>query len=344
MRVGIDARKIRDFGIGTHIRGLLRGLLEIGGRDEYVALAPPGASIPEGIQHWIVDAPHYSLRELIVIGRAAERAGLDLLHAPHYVVPITSVPLTVTIHDLIHLHQPLANPLARLYARVMLRHAIRRARTVLTVTETVKHQLETELGARNVVVAPNGVQAVSFDRRPSATPLFLYAGNDKPHKNVETLVEAFEQVQRQIPEARLVLAGGTFERFARVADCRGFVDDASLSELYRTATAVVLPSLEEGFGLPAAEAMAHGTPVITTTAPALLEITGDAALHVDPHDAAALRDAMIRIARDAGLAAILGQRGRARAESMTWRRCAEIMRDAWREVVEGEARRAKRGR
>lgn len=326
MRVGIDARKISDFGIGTYIRGLLGGLTALGTNDEYVAFAPKGAPVPDGVEHIVVDAPHYSVRELLIVGSAANRAGLDVFHAPHYVVPFTRVPLVVTIHDLIHLHQPVRNPAARMYARTMLRRAVKRARRVLTVTEAVKVQLERELGARNVVVTPNGVEvagsAVSTEGRA-----FLYAGNDKPHKNVDALVEAIARV----PGARLVLAGATFDRFRgrERVDVRGFVSDEELSTLYREAIALVLPSREEGFGLPALEAMAHGAAVITSNDAALREVTGDAALHVDASDVRALADAMLRVARDAELRAQLGARGVERARHFTWKRCAELTRNAY---------------
>jgi glycosyltransferase involved in cell wall biosynthesis len=329
MRVGIDARKIADFGIGTYIRGLLGGLVALGSGDEYIAFAPAGAAVSDGVEHIVLDAPHYSVRELITLGCAADRAQLDVFHAPHYVVPFTRVPLVVTIHDIIHLHQPMRNPLAPLYARAMIRRAVKHARCVLTVTETVKAQLETELGAKNVIVTPNGVTIPSTaDRRlPTADSFFLYVGNDKPHKNVDTLIEAI----RRIPDARLILAGASFDRFRghdRV-DVRGFVSENELSSLYRNAIALVMPSLEEGFGLPAAEAMAHGTAVITSNAPALVEVTGDAALHADARDAGALAAAMMRVARDGDLRAMLGAKGIERARHFTWKRCAEITRDAY---------------
>ncbi len=333
MRVGIDARKLADFGIGTYIRGLLGGLVSLGTGDEYIAFAPAGAAIPPAVanivEHIVVDAPHYSVRELVTLGRAADRARLDVFHAPHYVVPFTRVPLVVTIHDLIHLHQRMRNPIAPLYARAMIRRAVKRARCVLTVTETVKVQLETELGAKNVIVTPNGVAIpATADRQPTTTDSFLYVGNDKPHKNVNTLVDAFARV----PDARLILAGAPFDRFrghARI-DVRGFVSDDELSSLYRNAIALVMPSLEEGFGLPAAEAMAHGTAVITSNAPALIEVTGDAALHVDARDARALAAAMMRVAGDADLRAMLGAKGIERAHHFTWKRCAELTLDAYR--------------
>jgi glycosyltransferase involved in cell wall biosynthesis len=328
MRVGIDARKIADFGIGTYIRGLLRGLVALGGEDEYVAFAPADAPIPSGVEHVVIDAPHYSFRELLVVGRAADRARLDVFHAPHYVVPFTRVPMVVTVHDLIHLHQPMRNPLAPLYARTMIRRAVKHARRVLTVTNAVKVQLERELGATNVQVTPNGVAAPSTaNHQPSTANSFLYVGNDKPHKNVDALIAALALV----PDARLVLVGGAFERFrgrGRV-EVRGFVSDDELSSLYRAAIALVMPSLEEGFGLPALEAMAHGTATITSNDPALVEVTGDAALHVDARDVRALADAMLLVARDGQLRARLGAAGSERARRFTWSRCAAATRDAY---------------
>ena len=337
MRVGIDARKLADFGIGTYIRGLLGGLMELGTGDEYVAFAPADARLPDGVEHVAVDAPHYSVRELLAVGSAADRAGLDVFHAPHYVVPFTKVPVVVTIHDLIHLHQPLRNPFARVYARMMIGRAVKTARVVLTVTEAVKGQLERELGARNVRVTPNGVvlpgstgsQPVAGRAESPALQrerFFLYVGNDKPHKNVGTAVEA-----AKLASVRLVLAGAPFERFDGV-EKRGFVSDEELSSLYAEAIALVMPSLEEGFGLPALEAMAHGTAVITSRDPALVEITGDAALHVDARDAAGLAEAMRRIANDASLRADLGAKGLERARLFTWKRCAEATRKGYEEA------------
>ncbi|HEY0144122.1 MAG TPA: glycosyltransferase family 1 protein [Thermoanaerobaculia bacterium] len=328
MRVGIDARKIADFGIGTYIRGLLGALAEIREDDHYLAFAPKGAPIPQGIEHVIVDAPHYSVRELVTLGRAANAASLDLFHAPHYVVPFTRVPVIVTIHDLIHLHQPLRNPLARLYAKTMLRRAVRKARVVLTVSDAVRHELESELGARNVIVTPNGIDAEFFADGPKGEGrYFLYAGNDKPHKNVGVLLEAFAKIREQA-QASLVLTGARF-RGGEGVIAPGFVGTGELAALYRGALAVVMPSSEEGFGLPAAEAMACGAPVITSRAAALVELTGDAALHVDV-EADALAETMLRVAQNAPLRSELAANGRARAARFTWSRCAAMTRHAYR--------------
>lgn len=322
MRVGIDARKIADFGIGTYIRNLLGALVELG--DEYVAFAPADASLPSGVEHVVVDAPHYSIRELIAVGRAADGARLDLFHAPHYVVPFTKVPLVVTVHDLIHLRHP--NPLARLYARRMIGRAVRKARRVLTVSETVKREIEETFETKEVIVAPNGVDHLTANGQQSTANYFLYVGNDKPHKNAGLVVDAAQRIG--VP---LVMAGAPFERFRGRARLAGFVSDAELAALYRGAIALVMPSREEGFGLPALEAMRCGTAVITSTAPALVEVTGDAALHVAP-TVDALAEAMSRMTNDAAFRASMIARGEARASLFTWKRCARIVRDAYFEL------------
>ncbi|HEX3580032.1 MAG TPA: glycosyltransferase family 1 protein [Thermoanaerobaculia bacterium] len=332
MRIGIDARKIADFGIGTYIHGLLQELAR-DGNDTYAAFAPKRLAhlIPAGVEHVIADAPHYSLRELIILGRAIDRAKVDLFHAPHYVVAFTSVPFVVTIHDLIHLRNP--NPMARLYARQMIGRAVRRSRRVLTVSEAVKREIVSTFGCAedHVIVTPDGVRAPFSEGGAAADGrYFLYVGNDKPHKNVDVLVDAFSKTEN----ASLVLAGAAFERFKsreRVI-VTGFVNDAELAALYRGAIALVMPSREEGFGLPALEAMACGCAVITSNAAALVEITGDAALHVEP-DAASLAGAMTRIACDESLCRALASRGIARAKQFTWTRCAELTRNAYRASI-----------
>ena len=333
MRIGIDARKIADFGIGTYIRGLLNALVAERDGDTYTAFAPESHArfLPAGIEHVVVDAPHYSIRELVAIGRAADRAKIDLFHAPHYVVPFTSVPLVVTIHDLIHLRHP--NPLARMYARQMIGRAVRRSRRVLTVSESVKREIVATFGCgeEHVVVTPNGVGAPFMDVGAAAEGrYFLYVGNDKSHKNVDVLVDAFAR----IAGASLVLTGAPFERFRereRVV-VSGFVSDDELAALYRGAIALVMPSREEGFGLPALEAMACGCAVITSNAAALVEITSDAALHVDA-TIDALAAAMQRVASDDALRGDLAQRGIERAKNFTWLRCAERTRDAYRAAM-----------
>jgi glycosyltransferase involved in cell wall biosynthesis len=242
-------------------------------------------------------------------------------------------PFVVTIHDLIHLRH--RNPFARTYAWAMIRRAVTNSRRVLTVSNAVADEIRRRFGG-NVVIAPNGVDPIFRVAQillsvPQQPRYFLYAGNDKRHKNVDRLVDAFAFVRRQEP-ADLVLAGADFKRFATRDGVLlpGFVPQEQLASLYRGAIALVMPSIEEGFGLPAAEAMASGTAVITSTSPALMELTADAAMHVPAKSVATIADAMLRMARDAPMRAMLIDRARRRIADFTWERCARITRDAYR--------------
>jgi glycosyltransferase involved in cell wall biosynthesis len=341
MRIGIDARKISDFGIGTYVRGLLRGLATVRESETYVVFAPAEAAkfLPHGFEYVELNTPHYSVRELIAVGRAANRARIDLLHVPHYVVPVVRGPVVTTIHDLIHLRMPHRNPLKPLYARAMLRRAVSRSSHVLTVSAAVREDIIQTLYGRpeRITVTPNGVDDVFRASAPRASPgsYFLYAGNDKPHKNVDHLVEAFSIVRASHPRLSLILAGAPFERHhAREGIvAAGFLSTSELAALYRSAIAVVQPSSDEGFGLPAAEAMASGTAVITSRAPALVEVTGDAALHVDVATFDELVTAIARLATDDALRVALARRGIERARDLTWSRCAAMTRNVYSAVL-----------
>ncbi len=344
MRIAIDCRKIADYGIGTYIRGLLSGLAAADADHEYVLFGPESAEslIPRDSRFRLVtdDSPLYSVREVITIGRKIEAARAELFHAPHYVVPFTSAPTVVTIHDLIHLHQPLRNPLGRPYARLMIGRAVRRSRRILAVSETVGRELAEAYpaAAGRITVTPNGVDAALLNALPAADDeslvrrglsrrrYLLYVGNDKPHKNVEVLIAAWREVRSRHPRISLVLVGGSFRRFAgeeRVVRT-AFLPLEDLAAFYRGAFAVVVPSLEEGFGLPAAEGMAIGVPVITSDAAALMETTGEGALHFPARDPAALGRAIDSLFADDRLRRALVERGRARAGEFSWQRCAQL--------------------
>jgi alpha-1,3-rhamnosyl/mannosyltransferase len=363
LRVALDARKLRDFGIGTYVRGLL-GAVAARGEHELVALVRPGDEVllPEGVEAIPCDAAGYSLAELVVVRRALSRTRFDVFHAPHYVVPFLPPRATVvTIHDLIHLKRPEHGTLAkRLYATTMLRRALRAARVVLTVSEAVRRDLAAFAPehAGKVRVVPNGVERrflapvpgedVARVRRAAGldAPYVLFLGNDKPHKNLEGLLAAFGRVVRAGLPHRLVLAGGAFERrgaraaaagAAGIADRLvdlGVVPDTDLVPLLAGASALAMPSFLEGFGLPVLEAQAVGTPVVCSDRGGLPEAAGDAALLTSPDDPAALADALVRILTDADLAVRLSSCGRERARAFAWDAAYEQVAIAWHDAAD----------
>jgi len=363
LRVALDARKLRDFGIGAYVRGLLGAAAAAGGHD-LVALVRPGDEplLPAGVEAVRCDAAGYSLHELVAVRRALGRARCDVFHAPHYVVPLFPPRATVvTIHDLIHLERPEhGSPPKRLYATAMLRRALRGARVVLTVSEAVRRDLAAlaPAHARKVRAVPNGVEPRFLAAVPAAevdrvrrgagldAPWVLFLGNDKPHKNLPALFAAFAQVAAAGLPHRLVLAGGAGERRAsrraaaeaagvgdRLVDL-GVVEEGDVAPLLAGASALVMPSFLEGFGLPVLEAQAVGTPVACSDRGGLPEAAGEAALVVPLEDPDALPRALLRILSEPELAARLSALGRERARAFTWEAAFERVAAAWRDAAE----------
>lgn len=364
LRAALDARKLRDFGIGTYVRGLL-GAAAARGEHDLVALVRPGdeALLPDGVEAVPCDAAGYSLAELVAVRSALRRTRCDVFHAPHYVVPLFPPRATVvTIHDLIHLKRPEhETPAKRVYATTMLRRALRAARVVLTVSESVRRDLAAfapEFAAK-VRAVPNGVEerflapvpAEDVARVRSAAdldgPYVLFLGNDKPHKNLGGLLAAFGKVARAGLPHRLVLAGGAACRrevrsaavdaaglAGRVVDL-GVLPDSDVVPLLAGAAALAMPSFLEGFGLPVLEAQAVGTPVVCSDRGGLPEAAGDAALLPSLDEPDALANALLRLLTDAGLSARLSARGRERARDFTWQATFEKVAAAWRDAAEG---------
>lgn len=372
MRIAIDARKLHDYGIGTYVRNLVSWLAKLDGDHEYVLVCPPRdlefvKSLGRRFEACEERAGNYSAREQLSLPIALARARVELFHAPHYVVsPLTRVPFVVTIHDCIHLRFPqyLPNRLAHTYARTMMRSSARRSERVLTVSEASRQDILHYLHVppAKVEVIHNALdERLAAEPTPEAlaevrgryqleSPFILYAGNIKPHKNLERLVEAYSILRRRgVEHARLLIIGDEVSkypvlrrlvhRFQLHPHVRffGFVSDAMLSALYRLASVFVFPSLYEGFGLPPLEAMAAGTPVVASNTSSLPEVVGDAAMLVDPMDAGAIADAMARVLTDNALRNDLIARGHERVKAFSWQRSVARVQAVYEEV--GRARR-----
>ncbi len=268
----------------------------------------------------------------------------------------------ITIHDLSHIHYPHDTypMMYRKLTRALSRDAAQ-AHAIVAVSECTKRDVVSRLGvpAAKVHVAHNGVSglfrpvtepALLADcRRRYALPehFFLHVGTLEPRKNVPRLLEAF-RLLTEAPSFRhcLVLVGGrgwrdrsirhalaSFPRRDRIV-LTGWVDREDLPALFSLADVFVYPSLYEGFGLPVLEAMACGTPVITSNASALPEVAGDAALLVDPNSTQEIASAMRRLVEDVGAAASLRQKGFLRARAFPWAASARRVLHVFEEVLE----------
>jgi glycosyltransferase involved in cell wall biosynthesis len=368
VRVAIDVRKIHDFGIGTYVRNVVRELARLDQTNEYLLIGRPddldlANQLGPNFRLVVNRSGNYSLGEQFSIPLLLRRERVDVFHAPHYVLPpLVGCPSVVTIHDCIHLMFPqyLPNRLAAAYARALMWNATHRSAHVLTVSEASKRDILRffPIPPERITVAHNAIDAdvgrLSTDeeirrvreRFQLHAPFVLYVGNIKPHKNVERLIEAFALVRTgPLADVKLLIIGDEISKYPTlrraVHQCKlhkhvrflGFVDDRTLSALYRLATVFAFPSLYEGFGLPPLEAMASGTPVVTSNVSSLPEVVDDAAILVDPYDVAGIAHGIRRVLLDETLRADMRARGLARAAEYSWTRSVATIHRIYTEVA-----------
>ncbi len=366
--IGIDARKVQDFGIGTYIRNLVRSLAEIDRDNGYVLLTGPQGrevlgELPENFRVVIERSPVYSMRELAALSWRLWRLRLDLYHATHYVLPVTTPSrVVVTIHDIIHLLYPqfLPNRLAFIYAQRMMRRSLGRADRVIAVSESTKSDLMDyfEVDGSTIEVIHNGVDETFRHRLAELDldrwlrqlgirrPYLLFVGNPKPHKNLDRVIQAYARaVELADFDAPLVCVGdrtaAQFKLRQRAEQLGisdrlhllGHVAQEALPALYQGATLFLYPTLYEGFGLPVVEAMASGTPVLTSNTSALKEVAGGHAHLVDPLDCERMAKAIARLMTDDDYRATLAEKGTARAAEFRWELCARHTLEVYRGVL-----------
>ncbi len=369
--IGIDARKVQDFGIGTYIRNLVQSLVELDLENSYVLLTGPQGkevlgNLPENFRIVIERSPVYSMRELLALSWRLRRLRLDLYHATHYVLPIaTPSRVVVTIHDIIHLLYPqfLPNRLAFIYAQRMMRRSLTRADRVIAVSENTKSDLMEyfETDGSTIEVIHNGVDETFRQKLSEADldrwlrqlgirrPYLLFVGNPKPHKNLDRVIRAYARaVELAGFDAPLVCVGdrtaAQFKLRQRaeqlgIADrlyLLGHVAQEALPALYQGAALFLYPTLYEGFGLPVVEAMASGAPVLTSNTSALKEVAGGYAHLVDPLDGERMAKAIARLMTDDEYRQSLVEKGVARAADFRWELCARKTLEVYRSVLEAK--------
>ncbi len=298
--------------------------------------------------------------ELVGIGLDARRRGLDVLHGLANLVPVVApgVARIVTILDVIWMHHPEAMDLrARTAMRVLAPLCGHAATRVVAISAAAAEDISATLHIprEKFDVTPLGITPPSPHRTvlDDATlraglelrdgPLVLCVAAKRAHKNLDGLIRALALMPA--PRPLLVLPGSptpyedALRRLAAehgVGDdvaFPGWIDEAQLEGLYAAADCFVLPSLQEGFGLPVLEAMARGVPVACSDTSSLPEVAGDAALLFDPRDERSIAGALARLLGDRALAHDLAERGRRRCELFTWRRTAELTLESYRRAI-----------
>lgn len=359
----LDARWLMT-GIGRYTMNLLRELKPMDGSIHLrtITTAQHAATVsPFSDQVRVVNAPIYTVREQFVMPLAARSS--DLLHVPHYNAPLLHRgPLLVTISDLTHIldTQFRRTLKSRLYAQPMLRIVAARADHIFTVSEYSKQRIIEYLrvAPAKVTVVHNGV-APEFHQLDHASarqqtcssfgidgPYLLYVGNLKPHKNVPGLLRALALLRagNKLEHKLLIIGGDGLGRAAveRLARDLGLGDDVvvrwsvpedSMAKAYCGADLLILPSFEEGFGLPVLESMACGTPVACSRAASLPEVADGAASYFDPHIEADIAEAIVCVLESSEMQQLLRARGLARAARFTRQQSARLHHAVYREFL-----------
>ena len=345
-------------GAGVYTYQLVRALAELPGEQRFFVFARPGlfddvAAKQPRLRVIHIDSQSRATRlawEQAILPLLLRRLRIDVLHSPHHHTPLAArLPRVVTFHDVTFLLLPSRYPpVRRLYMAGVTRAAARVADAIVTPSRTVQRDVTGRLGvpAERVVAIPEaaGPQFMPIEdertlarvRQQHQLPsrYILSVGSLEPGKNRARLIEAYARLCSEGVECPLVIVGQPAWRYEGdhelvrqlgldgLVRFLGYVPDDDLPVLYSAATFLAFPSLYEGFGLPVLEAMACGTPVVTSDISAPAEVAGNAALLVDPYDVSALAQAMGRLLSDASLRAELSMRGLERARQFSWQRTA----------------------
>lgn len=371
LHIAIDARRIRDFGIGTYIRSLVHALAAIDTNNRYTLVSRPGdvrtlAGLPENFHVSAYARDDRHPLDHIAFPSFLHSISPDLVHIPLARVPLFMIrPYVVTIHDLANLFFEEDTSRIRMQLRrYRFRRGLVRAERVIAVSEATKRDCQSILGIPSerisrVYNAPDPGFFAGGDQRGTEEqqrimeryqiehPFLLYAGNIRRHKNVPRLVEAFAVLREQLAghaeyqDLRLVIIGDTISQYPAVRQAvirskmehvvrfLGFVPFETLRCFYQSAAAFVFPSRYEGFGLPPLEAMACGTPVVTSNVSSLPEVVGDAAMLVNPQNVFDIARGLREVLLDVSLREELIRRGRAQAARFSWERTARQVLDIY---------------
>ena len=372
LRIVIDVRHIKDFGIGTYIRNLVAALSDLDQHNKYLLSAfrrdiPEFGHLAPNFETVVYDEPEKHRWEDLTYPWFLKSLAPDLVHLPLNDVPLLMRnPYVVTIHDMSSFLFGAQTGIKENLRLYRFRRGSLRADRVIAVSTATRRDVENLLGIRpdrmRLVYSAPDPNFLKHQSEPASReklrerfqiqyPFVLYAGRIRPHKNIPRLIEAFAVVRGELEshpvykDLRLIIIGDEISRNPEVrravAQTRtqqvvrflGFVPFETLKEFYSAASAFAFPSLYEGFGLPPLEAMATGIPVVTSSVSSLPEVVGDAAMIVNPENVFDIARGIREVLVDEGVRSRLIRSGFAQVRQFSWRRTAEQTLEVYREVA-----------
>lgn len=364
-KILIDARMygLENAGIGRYVMNLINNLISVDKENQYLLLLRKkyfsSLELPKNWEKILTDIPHYSFYEQIKISQIIKKEKPDLVHFPHFNMPIFySGRYIVTIHDLIKhsskgagttTRQPLFYWLKYLGYKLVFRKAVKGAIKILVPSKAIKEELSKayNLPESKIVVTHEGVddkfQKSKLENRNKneilekykiQKPFILYVGSVYPHKNIEGLIQSIkllnntQQLGLVISCARNIfwerinkkIKELEAEKFVNLV---GFIPDEELTVLYDQAETFVFPTLSEGFGLPGLEAMGVGCPVVCSDIPVLWEIYGEAAVYFNPLNISDMAKKIKEVVGDKNTREILIKKGNEQIKKYSWSKMAQ---------------------
>lgn len=371
MKIGIEAQRIfrnNKHGMDYVVLQEILQLQQIDTRNEYFVFVKPGPDrcVESTSNVHVVElrCPSYPLWEQWALPRAARRCGVDLLHCTSNTAPLwCGIPLVLTLHDIIFLeprdksnHNVYQN-LGWLYRRLVVPRILGKCRRIITVSDFERNNIISRLGTdpAQIVRIYNGYNEWFRPVEPAPLPLlseagsgyFFFLGNTDPKKNTERTLVAYSKYLRQSAVGRKLLMADLdrdyldgiirrngIENIRESIVMPGYIVNSQLPQVYANAFAFLYTSLRESFGIPLLEAMACGTPVITSNTSSMPEIGGSDAALVEPADSDAIADMMLRLERDAAFYSRQRAVGLERAKHFSWRTTAEQLLSLYTEVLQ----------
>lgn len=380
LRIVIDVRQVRNFGIGTYIRNLVTALSRIDHENQYILASKPDdqaefADLGANFKTVVFQRPESDRLYQFWFSTFVHTAKPDLVHYPLAAVPwFSPQPYVVTIHDMSSFLFGATSGWRENMRLYGFRRSLLRAKRVIAVSASTQRDVHSLLGIpleriRQVYSAPDprfytpasnrvaGQESWAAEKKRILEryqidyPFILYSGRIRPHKNIPRLIEAFAVVRGELENhpvfrnLRLIIIGDEISRHpgvrravtqTRVEHCvrfLGFVPFDTLRVFYSAAEAFVFPSLYEGFGLPPLEALASGTPVVTSSIGALPEAVGEAAVLVNPESVFEISRGIRDVLLDRDLRSRLTMAGLAQARKFSWDKTAKAVLDVYHEAA-----------